>query len=73
MKDKNNSDINSTLFMITTNQVGFYSAILTTLITMITFKFTCILERSKKMSGETVGYTFSFFLLFTFFIESKAI
>jgi len=37
MKDRNNSDINSTLSTITTNQVGFYSAILTTLITMITF------------------------------------
>ncbi|MGR3302688.1 MAG: hypothetical protein ACUZ8I_09335 [Candidatus Scalindua sp.] len=37
MKDKNNSDISSTSLTITTNQVGFYSAILTTVITMITF------------------------------------
>jgi hypothetical protein len=37
MKDKNNSNINSELFAITTNQVGFYSAILLTVITLITF------------------------------------
>ena len=37
MNDKNNSDINSRLCTNTTNQVGFYSAILTTVITMITF------------------------------------
>lgn len=37
MKDKNNSDISSKLFTITMNQVGFYSAILTTVITIITF------------------------------------
>jgi hypothetical protein len=37
VKDKNNSDINSELFTITTNQVGFYSAILISVLTMITF------------------------------------
>jgi len=25
---------------------------------VLTLEFTCILERSGKMSGETIGYTF---------------